>query len=213
MKIREMGARKRILVGAGVLIAVAAVGVSGAALLSSPQPGTPAGGLQLVSQSKDVEPALPCDVVQNLDQQTQERAATSRGSVPGTELWPPIQPGFDPNEPPPATAPIDPDAGVPKDQLEQEIPPEALEEIQRMESELSRGAAAQRPCGDVVEKIREQTLQSPHGTVCYLADGRFGSSMLIDMIPADPTAPIDVRPPQEVFDSICQSNGFDRSYQ
>lgn len=190
-------------------MAVAAAGI--AAVVGgrgdAPQAAPPE-PVHLVADARASTSALPCDVVEQLDRETEERVAAGL-EVPGAELWPPVYDRV--NEPRPAVAPLDPTTGIPKDQLEKPLPPEAWEQIRAAEAAAARGPKVPRPCGAEVDEIQAQVDASPSMVACYLPDGRYTSITIVDMVPIDPNAAPE-RPSRETADLVCRSWGYDRSH-
>ncbi|WP_156112111.1 hypothetical protein [Prescottella defluvii] len=189
-------------------IAVAAVGLAG--IVSGGGDGAaPAvpDAVHLVADARESTSALPCDAVERLDRETEERVAAGL-EVPGAELWPPVYDRV--KEPRPAVAPLDPTTGIPKNLLEKPLPPEAWEQIRAAEAEAARAPKVPRPCGVEVDEIQAQAEATNSMVACYLPDGRYTSTTIVDMVPIDPsTAP--ERPTREVADQVCRSWGYDRS--
>ncbi|MBM4653709.1 hypothetical protein GS462_25525 [Rhodococcus hoagii] len=175
------------IVGAGAL----AAGILGGVLVATPDSPEPV-GIQAVAATEGVAPALSCDTVRELERS----AAQARGTIPGPEQWPPTQPGYERDAPRPEP-PIDPNTGEPKGGAAATAP--------LARSEISNTPdMGERPCGEVVEKIREGMVGSG-GWICYLEDGRYASTLFIDA----PT-PIETR---EQRDSACRTFGYARSVQ
>ncbi|MCJ0904255.1 hypothetical protein [Rhodococcus sp. ARC_M6] len=209
---------------AGVVTAtVAAVGAS-AILFSGASGATPSGsgttpdalGTPSVSDASVAPqrvPSLSCEATAELDRQSAEKATESGISVPGPEQWPPIALGMDPDEPRPAVAPLDPTTGIPKDQLGGTIPVEVVKETRRREREEALLAPKEpRWCGAAVEALQVQAENSVSMTACYLSDGRYAATMIVDFMPVDPNVSQHQRAPRDAFDQICRHSGWDRSY-
>ncbi|MQP33539.1 hypothetical protein GEO20_16390 [Rhodococcus erythropolis] len=171
-------------VGAGAV----AAGVLGGAIFATTGSIAPT-AIQQVAETEQAAPALSCDTVRGLD-----KAAQARGVTPGPEQWPPTQPGFERDAPRPEP-PIDPSTGKPKGG---DVAPLSLEEVDNSPD------MGERPCGEVVEKIRASTVQGG-GWICYLEDGRYASTLHIDA-----PKPIETR---EQRDNACRTFGFARSVQ
>ncbi len=173
-------------VGAGAVVA----GVLGGAIFATAGSATPL-AIQQVVETEDRAAALSCDMVRGLD-----KAAQARGISPGPEQWPPTQPGFERDAPRPEP-PIDPTTGKPKG--------EGAAPLER--SGISNSPdMGERPCGDVVEKIRDSVVVAGGGAwICYLEDGRFASPLAVDSV-----KPIDSR---EERDNLCRTFGYARSVQ
>jgi len=202
------GNRRNVAVGA-VCAAAAAVGLAG--IVGDRGDGPAAAAPEAVHLVADPRPdasALPCAVVEQLDRATDERVAAGL-DVPGPELWPPVDDRV--NDPRPAVAPLDPTTGIPKDQLEKPLPPEAWEQIRAAEAEAARGPKVPRPCGAAVDEIQAQVESSESMVACYLPDGRYTSITIVDMVPIDPSV-APQRPSRESADQVCRSWGFDRSH-
>lgn len=164
--------------------------------------------VHLVADARGAATAVPCDVVEQLDRETEERVAAGL-EVPGVELWPPVYDRV--KEPRPAVAPLDPTTGIPKDQLEKPLPPEAWEQIRAAEAAAARAPKWPRPCGAAVDEIQAQAEATNSTVACYLPDGRYTSTTIVDMVPIDPSA-APPRPSREVADQVCRSWGYDRSH-
>ncbi|WP_137723320.1 hypothetical protein [Prescottella subtropica] len=73
-------------------------------------------------------------------------------------------------------------------------------------------AGDRRPCGDAVDAAQAQAEASTSLVNCFLPDGRFGTQMIVDMLPVPPATVLDHRPPQDGFDAACRSSGWDRGH-
>lgn len=137
--------------------------------------------------------SLSCAESRSLDIAA-ERNATSRGArVPGPNHYPPSQPGFDPSEPP-QPAPMDPTTGKLKGASAE--PLEKRPDYSNAAAEdQARKSADERPCGEVVDKIR-MSAKDQGGIVCFLEDGRYASTVMVDSI----------REPNP--DEICRHLGY-----
>lgn len=209
---------------AGIVTAtVAAVGAS-AILFSGAGSATPSdsmttpdaltvSGAASASGVPQRVPALSCEATAELDRQSTERAAEAGVSVPGPLQWPPIARGMDPDEPRPAVAPLDPTTGIPKDQLGGTIPVDVVQETRRREREEALLAPKEpRWCGAAVEALQVQAENSVSMTACYLSDGRYAATMIVDFMPVDPNVSQHQRAPRDAFDQMCRHSGWDRSY-
>lgn len=187
-------------------VAVAAVGLVGVVGASGGADPAAPEAVHLAAEAREGT-ALPCDVVEQFDRGTEERVAAGL-EVPGTELWPPVDERV--NDPRPAVAPLDPTTGIPKNLLEEPLPPEAWEQIRAAEAEAARAPKAPRPCGAEVDEIQAQVDASPSMVACYLPDGRYAAVSIVDLVPIDPSA-APARPSANFWDQYCRSQGWDRS--
>lgn len=196
---REMRGMRNLVrfVGVGVVAAGTVGGVifASTAFAAPPSAEKPDFRASPAAETQDVEPALSCEAVRSLDQAAQERASVARSAIAGPEQWPPWRPGFEPNAPRPEP-PIDPTTGLPKGHGQ---PP--MLESRNVPTIADVG---ERPCGDVVEKIRSIEI-SGGGWICYLEDGRYASALTADA--PEPLTSTEGR------DELCRTFGFARSVQ
>lgn len=140
-------------------------------------------------------PPLTCEESQRLDTAANDRSSRSGSAVPGPQQYPPVHPLFDPSAPP-ESPPIDPTTGKPKGLNAPELPQRP--DYSGQAEALSRVGALSRPCGEVVDRILENSKVTG-SIVCFLADGRYASEVMVDSTE-------DITP-----DEVCQYLGYDRS--
>lgn len=140
--------------------------------------------------------SLSCEQSRRLDISAAKTAKSQGKPLPGPAHYPPFQSGFAPNATP-EPAPFDPVSGLLKDA---DIKPLAQRPDYRggQPDIAPSNSADNRPCGGVVDKIRDNA-QRNGAIVCFLKDGRYASTVMIDS------------PGKVDSDSVCKHLGYDRS--
>ena len=163
---RRVGAVSAGIIGTAVL--------AGAIAVAAPVGGQTK-GTDEPRATEEASLSLSCEESRALDNRARQQAETHGMQVPGPEQYPPVRPQFNPNEPP-REAPIDPDTGQPKGSGSPDLPERPDYDGAAEQSDLM-----ERPCGKIVDRVRE-SAQETGGIVCFLADGRYGSVVMVDAV-------------------------------